>query len=347
VTDSGSDSAVLQAVDRKDVRKFFSFRVMKEEPKAKELNFGLLAVFGIFAFMLGVAGGGLLGGIIIAGIVIGCAIAVHNSQANAELENWRGQFDNNQAEFARLARETRRIQSADLTKAILRVFERTQLDRDKLRILDHIYIFEDEQNLLEDDSRERKLGDIVNKSVRMVSQGDYNNKAYRKIRWAETGRIEQFFNPIRLVMLLLTETQLVICDVQIDSMDGDLREEIQRVALAKIVNVRFVAERTRFTMTRDEIVRMAEDLGFEAGEIEDVRRKIGASTATNDDWTQEEVKSVLNVSRTDAGSITVPIRSEIYFGKHRSALDDEGGLTEDEIKVDRMINELNRLVESG
>jgi hypothetical protein len=344
VTDNERQSAVPDAPDRKSVRKFFSFKVMKDEPTQKELNTGLIAILGIFAFLIGLGGGGWVAAMLLAGIVVGGMIAAHNAQAKTELENWRERFDRNQAEFARLAHETRRVQSADLTKAILRVFDRTQLDREKLRILDQIYVFEDEQNLLEDESRERKLGDLINKSIRMVSYGDYSNKAYRKVRWGETGKIEQFFNPIRLVMLLLTETQLVICDVQIDSMDGDLREEIQRVALAK---VRFVAERTRFTMKHDEIVRMAEDLKFDPSVIEDIRRSFGSGSSTNDQWTQEELKSVLNVSRTDAGSITVPIRSEIYFGRHRSALDDESGLTEDEVKVDRMINELNRLVENG
>lgn len=345
MTDSSIDTTAPDAADRKSVRKFFSFRMMKNEPTQKELNFGLMAVAGIFAFLIGVSGAGMVGGLILGAMAVGAVIAIHSSQANTELENWRAQFEQNREEFARLAHETRRIQSTDLTKAILRVFERTQLDRDKLRILDHVYIFEDEQNLLEDESRERKLGDLINKSIRMISQGDYNNKAFRKIQWAESGRTEQFFNPMRLVMLLLAEAQLVICEVQIDSMDGDLREEIQRMSLAKIVNVRFVAERTRFPPKRDEIVRWAEDLNFGQDKIDEIKRS--SERELEDNWTIERLNSILTISRTDGGTLTVPIRNEYHFGSHRSALDDDTALNEHEVKVDRMINELNRLVEAS
>jgi hypothetical protein len=343
VTDTSKNET--EQLDRKKVRQFFSLRI-KDSPTQRETNW--TSVW--WAMGIGLVVGAMLAGVagaVVLPVLSGIGVLVwDNARAATELEAAQGEIESSREKLANLAHETRKVQSADLTKAILRVFERTQIDRSKLRVLDQLYIFEDEQNLLEDESRERKLGDLVNKSIRMISQGGYNNKAYRKIYWTDTGRTEQFLNPMRLVLLFLTETQLVICDVEIDSMDGDLREEIQRVALSKIVNVRFVAERTRFTMSHDQIIRMAEDLNFEPEKIEEIRRSFNGSSSSKE-WIQEEVTSVLNVSRTDAGSITVPIRSEIYFGGHRSALDDEGGLTEDEIKVDRMINELNRLVESG
>jgi hypothetical protein len=291
--------------------------------------------------------GGVIGGLLVGGLAVGAMILIHNSQTDVARQNWTDQVIENHSELVRLGRETRLVQSADVTKAMMRIFERLQVDREKLRVLDHVYIFEDEENLFDEESRERKLGDLRNKSIRLISPGNFRNEAFRVVRMDDSGENEFFFNPIRLVMLLLTETQLVVCDVQIDSMDGSLLEETQRVALSKIVNVHFRAERTRLSLSRDELLRMAEDRQMDQSVIDQLKHGLGGGAAAPGDWAVERLSSTLNVSRTDGGSLAMPIRSEIHFGKQHGTLDEDGRLNEHEIKVDRMVNELNRLVDSG
>ncbi len=74
--------------------------------------------------------------------------------------------------------------------------------------------------------------------------------------------------------------------------------------------------------------------------------KLNSYNGSSINWVYEEMTSHLKITRTDGGSLSVPIRSEFYLGEHVSALDQETALTHDEVSVDRMINELNRLVET-
>lgn len=256
--------------------------------------------------------------------------------------------EKNLAEFVRLAEETRKVQGADVLKALLRVFERTQIPRDQLKILDQQFVFDKEKELFGEETMQDKLGDLFNKSIRLISKGDYTNKQQRKIRWVDTKSEELFFNPTRAVTLFLTDTQLVICDVQIDSIDGDLVEEIQRISLSKIVNIQFLSKRTRLPLDKKQLVRMAKDLGYKPEEIKEIQKGFKSDDNRPDDapnWVYEDMQSHLRVSRTDGGVLSIPIRSDLHFGKHVAALDQENSLTQDEITVDKMVNELNRLVE--
>lgn len=330
------------APDRKSVRKFFSFVVNKDELKKAELGFGAVMIWALVGTLAGFAlsqgtGGGVAGAVLGAG----AAILVDRMRASSDLAERQRKLESNHREFAKLAQETRRVQSSDLMKAILRVFKRTQIDAASLRRLDNEYVFDGEEQLLDEKSRDRQLGELSDRSIRLVSRGNFVNERLRMVRFDHSPVTEVFYNPTRLVLLFLTESQLVICDVEFDSLDGDLKEEIQRVSLSKIVNIHFIAHRTRFSLSRDQILRMAEDLKFDSEDIAKIKADPGGR---NEDWTHEEIVSTLKVSRTDGGFLTLPIRSEIYFGRHRSALDEDSALTEHEIKADMMINELNRLV---
>ncbi|MBI1339376.1 hypothetical protein GC169_04085 [bacterium] len=330
------------AADRKSVRKFFDFDVNSDDLKPRKGKY-------VIAFWATLIAGGIawFGVSQVVGIISGLAagafaIGIDRVLIQMQLNTRTKKKEENHAEFRKLATETRRIQAADTMKALMRVFERTMIDRNSLRVLEQKYVFETERSLFDEETLQDKLGDLLNKSIRMMSRGDFTNQRWRKIRWTDTRKEELFFNPIRLVALFLTETQLVICDVQIDSLGGDLREDIQRISLPKVVNIHFTAERKRLAHTVEELVRMAEDLDYSAKEIEDMKKALKEGDG---DWVQEEMTSHLRITRTDGGFLAVPIRSEVFFGKHTSALDQDSALTENEIAIDRMINELNRLVE--
>ncbi|HYD12158.1 MAG TPA: hypothetical protein VEC11_04870 [Allosphingosinicella sp.] len=334
------------ASDRKDVRTFFSVRIRKV-PDKRGVNWTLVWIIAGIAAVLGLGGG--FGGFFLLGLLgFGLGIFIDRKVAAGEIQEVTGENEVNEEKLRSLAEVTRRVQAADRTKAILRVFDRTQIDRDKLRVLDHVYIFEGEEQLLENEQHERKLGDLINKSIQFVTparggKSFHPDDGWQAVKWPD-GKVEHFFNPIRLVVLFLSETQLVICDVEIDSAEGSLREEIQRVSLAKIVNLHFVAERTRYPLKRADIIKRAEQLNFDKEAIEEMKR--APDSEIENDWKLEMLTSRLTVSRTDAGAITMPIRSQLYFGKHLSALDDDDSLGDVEVKIDRMINELNRLVET-
>ena len=335
-----------EAPNRRNVRKFFHYNVMKEEPE-RPVNMQLVLVVGFIALLVGAGAGSGAAAVLLGLVAAGITFAVDRAQANATLLSSRDEIGRNHARFLELADETRKIQSADLTKAMVRIFERSQLDREKLRILNHAYVFADEVRLLEEETQERKFADLMNKSYRMISAGDISNRRFRKIRWTHSGADELFFNPTRLVILFLTDTQLVVCEVQVDSMDGNLREEVQRFALSKIVNVHFVAERTRLDASRENLVQMAEDLQLDQDKIEEIKRTFEQNETQDDHWKQDIVETFLKITRVDGAALTVPVKSQVYFGKSESVLDGDCALDEEEVKVDRLVNELNRVVESG
>lgn len=345
MTDESPEAGGPERPDRASVRRFFSLRPVKAHQR-KDLNVGLLLGVGALGLLFGAALAGPVGGLVVGALAAGAVILIHNAQADSSLQSWNDQVNQTHAELVRLAHITRDIQAADITKAMLRIFERLQLDATKLRILDQVYVFEEEEKLFDEETRERKLGDLVNKSIRLISWGEFQNVAYRGVVMDDSGSEEYFFNPTRLIMILLTETQLVVCEVQIDSMDGSLLEETQRVALKKIVNVHFTAKRIRHSATFEQLLRLAEDLKYNEATIGQIKRTQGGDPS-NSEWALEELKSTVVISRTDGGSLDLPIRSDVYFGKQQSALDTDGRLNQHEIKVDRMVNELNRLVETG
>lgn len=334
--------------NRKAVKKFFEYELDNEPLKKGSVNikstliFTLIAVgVGFFLFRNPVLALLLA---IATPLIVGLISYI---RAKSRYKKRLKERDKNHQEFETLVKQVRSIIGDDLIKAFLRIFERTQIDRQELRTLERSYSASKERDFLSEETLEEKLGDLMNKSIRLYSQGEFTNQYVRFVPLTETDQYEVFFNPLRLVVLFLTETQLVICDVQIDSVDGDLREEIQKISLQKIVNVHFTAERTRINWSTEDIVQTARDLGYDEDEINQIREDVEKSDdAENErDWVLEEMTSRLFVTRTDSGALDFPIRTQFYFGKHVSALDQANVLTEDEITVDRMVNELNRLVE--
>jgi hypothetical protein len=339
--------------DRKVVREFFSYKVNNEEVKlrsvdtAETLGYSMVVGFGI-GLVAGLVLRSLAVGVLLTLLTIGGLFALgftHERQSRErELQERRDAQKQNHAEFAKLAADTRAIQANDVLKAFHRVFMRTQVDADQLKVLDNRYVSREERALFDEDTLDREIRALMPKSVRLLSEGDYTNKALRKIRWTDTHREELFFNPTRLVVLFLTPTQVIICDVQIDSMDGDLREEIQRISLQNIVSIHFIGNRIRFSLDKEKIVQMAEDLGHSPEEVREIRKDLDVDESDRE-WVQEEITSDLRITRTDGGAVSFPIRKDFYLGRRRTLLDQETTLSDDDKRVDMMINELNRLVE--
>lgn len=175
--------------DRKSVRKFFEFFVNNDELKPRPFSWRFVIggvatgfIIGSFslhsqlaAFFLAIVGGG--------GV-----LALDLYLRKQDVEKRREKKEENHKEFAKLAGEVRLVQAADVTKALLRVFERTQIDRSTLRILDGTYVLSKERELFSDESLQERLGDLLNKSFRFLSMGDYTNKRFRKIRWTDEKR---------------------------------------------------------------------------------------------------------------------------------------------------------------
>jgi hypothetical protein len=336
------------AADRSSISKFFKFDVNNDKLETRPMAFKPIAAISVIALLLGTLSQGV-GGAILFGL-LGAAAAIGGDRwlAQMDVDKRTSKQNENHSEFAKLAGQTRAIQSADVLKAFLRIFDRAQIDRSKMRVLEQKYAFAKELELFSEETLSEKLGDLHDKSIRLISMGDYANPASRLVCWKETKKEEFFFNPMRLVSLFLTGTQLVICDVQIDSMQGNLKEEIQRISLNKIVSIHFSSERIRPPRSTEQLVKIAEDLGYSTGRVAEIRKDLeDASKDSVPKWSYEEMTSRLAITREDGGILSVPIRSGSFFGNTVSVLDGETALSEDEITVDRMVNELSRLVDSA
>lgn len=338
--------ATTEKPNRKAVRRFFKFQVDNHVNERRKLNWGLI---------IGIGAGGLLLGTLptnsapiglVVGVLLAAAIFAYDRFTAQKTHTDRQKAkDLNHEEFRRLADEVRRIQSQDLTKALLRVVERAQINTASLRVLDEVFISEQEKDLFRQESIEEKIGELSNKSVRFIAPGEFINKASRTIRWQDTRQMEDFFNPMRLVVILMTDQQFVVCDVQIDSMDGDLMEDIQKISISKVVSLTFKSQRHRRSVSADDLTTMAKDLGYSESEIADIRRGFsGEGSTAPPEWVYEDMFSTLHISRMDGQSLSVPIRIASHFGKHESALDGDSQLSQEERKIDRIMNELNRLI---
>lgn len=332
---------------RDAVKKFFNMRLDSHEIKKDPIPFVNILVAAIVGSGVGWLQFDEILMVVILGLLLTSTYLSLNrilaSKKYGRLLNERKQQED---EFVRLSRETRNTQAQDNIKAFLRVFERTQIDRESLRILDQNYVFEKERDLFDQETLEEKLGDLSNKSIRFISSSNDKQTQLRRIYWQDKKRSEWFFNPMRQIAIFISDTQFVICDVNIDSAKGNLSEEIQRISLDTIVSIHFKADRKRTELSKNEAIRFAEEVGFDSKDIETLREK-WKNIEDNDDcgWVNEVMTSNMAITRTDGISLSVPIGTEFYFGEHLSALDqDSGSLTEDEIKTDRLTNELNRMV---
>lgn len=318
------------------------------------------------------AGVGLVVGLIIAGgarssapvgLVIVCTVIGYfvgqylskgESKAQKEVKKANEEM---REHVAHLIRETRKLQSEDIVKAFLRVFERTQLEPSQLRAFGAEYRLDEERGLLDTETAEERLGALLDRSVRLVSQGQFSNKALRRVRFLDDEgaltRRETLYNPTRLVALLISREELIILDVETDCMDGDLKETILRMMLTDIVSISMSAERRRLRIGKvksggrddqdaDSLAQVDEvAIGDEKSEEDE---KTSGDESTEADLVIEQLSSTMEISRTDGSKVAFPIKRRLLFGAHAGALDQELTLTEDEVATDKIVNELNRVV---
>lgn len=254
-------------------------------------------------------------------------------------------YDGRLGKLQDLAEATRRLQIQDLNRAFIRIFDRTLIDRADLRILDQKYVLPEESALFEEESNEesldKKRADLINKSVRLISrvQGDRIN--FRTLL-TRKGTLETYFNPQRMIILFLTQSQIVICDVTIDSSTGDLQEDILRVSLSQVVSLSSASLSERFELSESQMLSITRDTG-----MGDTLADISRWERSNGKWSVKEERTILKITRTDGQALTFPIRSRITFGETTKALDRDDSLSKDELSVDLMINDINRLIEGA
>ena len=328
---------------RDAVEKFFTFYFNNQDLVKDSPSWGWVVGIAILSYFISSSAG--FNPAVSAAIGGGAVYLIDSWLKQRKLNESELERQNNEQELARLARETRSTQSQDIVKAFLRVFERTLLNKDDLRMLDQKYVLDAERDLFGEESMEVKLGHLVNKSIRLISRGESTDSKFRKVYWRDRSETETFFNPLRLVCLFLAERQLVICDVTIDSETGSLKEEINRYSLSQIVSISLQAERKRLNLSKEQIAKTARDLGYDEKRISELEASLDKDSRLKDKkWSREESTSLLKISRTDGGVLQVPVRSELLFGDHDMALDQDETLTQEEITIDRMVNELNQLV---
>ncbi|WP_386066083.1 hypothetical protein ACFJIW_16255 [Tahibacter sp. UC22_41] len=335
---------------RKSVKKFFHFKLNQDGLKWKpvRIKFALISV---------IAGstGGLIHDLFnsswpnstILWFILSFALSVGADRGMAwiDIALRRSKKKRNNLEFAELAHVVQRVQADDLKKSTLRVFERCQLDRSELRVLQNQYN-DQASGLLDIETPDKILGDIRNKSCTFRSLPNQSGGVIRWVRWIDANRTDAFFNPVRIVSLYLTNTQIVVCDVIVDSIKGDLQEDILRIAFSDVVGITStnVRKRKELTFADEDEKRIALDHGFSEEDIQEMRRK--SLKDEGDAWCLETIISELKISRTDGGLQALPVRFKTSFGVGKSALDGDA-LTADEIAIDRMVNELNRMIEGS
>lgn len=336
---------------RKPVKKFFHFKVNQDELKWRRVGIKFVLASVIVGFLGGLAHDTLKGSwprsaILWSTLFLALAIGVDRGWAWIDLAIRKSKKAKNNREFADLSHVVRRVQADDWAKATRRVFDRCQLDRSDLRVLQNQY-YDPESGLFDVETPDKVLEDLRSKSSTFLSYPDRKGDIIRCIRWSDVKKTEYIFNPVRIVSLYVTNTQVVVCDVLVDSIKGDLKEEILRIALSDVVGITStnLRERKELTFANDSEKQTAFDHGLSEEKVKEIREKILKGNE-EEEWCSETIISELKISRTDGGFQTLPVRYKTSFGVGKSALDGDA-LTADELAIDRMVNELNRMIEAS
>src|SRR5262249_50285498 len=138
--------------------------------------------------------------------------------------------------------------------------------------------------------------------------------------------------------------QLVICEAIVDLVDGSLEENILRIPYSKIVTVRLRSS-CEATMLSERAAREQAML-FNATTSEQVDNR-----HPNEDsrlWLREIISSQMVITLTDGGRVAIPFSCTARFSNAAAVpLDRRESLTEEERCHDRVVSELNRMIESA
>jgi hypothetical protein len=300
--------------------------------------------YGSLAVLIGIGSVALGGALVLMLAGLGLGFSIEQQRIARDLEQRCAAKVANHAEFHRLVRVTRAIQADQLGRALCRVVSRTHIDRARLRKFDTRSLFAQERALFDEAKLERKIGDLIDKSMRTVSMGDAFGAEVtpvsRRVRGpgGEPGRL--YFNPIRLVALLVTESELVSCVVQLDLIGANRHEEVRRIELAKIVDVMFEDTHERVLTSAEAIGQLAEQLGYCTSERDE---HLGGPDR-HSDWSEARVTTRLTLTSSDGGTLTVPVRADIQLVPQDSGLDRDDSLSADELEIDHMVHTLHRVL---
>lgn len=341
----------MGATGREAVRAFFDYQLDDDDllPRAPstEVRVGVALVcgllgYGAFGLMLGFGTHTPLVGFFIA-LTVGLCVCmfVQRLVIERELEQRCAAKATNHAEFERLTRATRAFQAEQVSRALCRVVDRAQLDPGRLHRFDERYLLEQERTLFEEAWLERKIGVLIDKSLRTLSMGDAFGPSVspvsRRVRGPDDEPGRRFVNPIRLVALLVTDTELVCCQVQLDCIGASRHEEVRRIALTKIVDLVF--EDTHEQLSPD--AALFEALSIELGYSESERDAVFGSPG---DWSQTRVMTRLALTSADGGTLSVPIRNDVQLVRRSGSDGEDDELSDEEQEIDQLGAALHRLL---
>jgi hypothetical protein len=350
---------MLEPSDRECVKGFFQFPLDRERIQRRPARyltvmlFAILAALGLYlasrssgarGIHEGAAGAALLTGFL--AFLLG--FAVDSWMRELAYRSRQRLQDDNHKIFIRLAGETRKVMSHDAASAFLRLFARTQLERAELQPLHEQYILPEEQGLFQEDSLETRLGDLFNKSIRTISPAepsDGKRQEVLQIKWRD--RVEWFSPRVRVMLVLLPrKTELVICDATIDLVTGSLREEILRIPYDRIVTIRLLSDCKAELMSKQ---RARQEAGWATVAEDGPDPRAGHDGGDDNALVlHEEIAARMIITLTDGTTVGIPCSYVLRRSTGVSAPLDRGDeLTEDERRVDRIVNELNRMVETA
>lgn len=334
---------------REAVQAFFQYQLDDDDllPRAAsvEVRVGVALVcgllgYGAFGLMFGFGTHTpLVGFFVVLTLGLGVCIFVQRILIARDLDERCVAKAANHAEFERLTRATRSFQAEQVSRALCRVVDRAQLDPGRLHRFDDRYLLEHERTLFDEAWLERKIGVLIDKSLRTLSMGDAFSPAVtpvsRRVRGPDDEPGRRFVNPIRMVALLVSDSELVCCLLQIDCIGKNRHEEVRRIALAKIVDVAFEDKYEQLPAESELFDALAAELGYSTSERDEV---FGDSA----DWTQARVTTRLALTSSDGGTLSVPIRCDQQLVR-RSA-HEEGELSDEEQDIDQLGAALHRLL---
>lgn len=337
------------ADDRKKVKWFFEFRLDVAQIKRGHHRYPVPLVLAVAGSIFGalIANGSVDVAIIVGLLTFFVALLLDHLFLEAERKRRQQQQNENHRRFMRLAAVTRRVMSHDMIKALERLFDRTLLTRDELQPLNEQYILPVERVLFHEDSLETKLGDLHNKSIQTIVPAEPAPGQEQQIRrFSGDGGVEWLSDRIRVTVVLLPrKTQLVICEAIIDLVTGSLKEEIQRIPYDRIVTIRMSATCDATLLSKQEARREAEWLPDATSDLQNSRNTPNDGDASP--CLREIVRSRMIITLTDGREVTIPVSYTKRFSNDVSPLDRSDTLTSDERWLDRVVNELNRMVESA
>lgn len=338
------------ATGREAVQAFFQYQLDDDDlqPRAAsvEVRVGVSLVCGLLGYgAFGLTFGfgthtPLVGFFVTLTLGLGVCIYIQRLLIERDLDARCSAKAANHEEFERLTRATRSFQAEQVSRALCRVVDRAQLDPGRLHRFDERFLLEHERTLFDEAWLERKIGVLIDKSLRTLSMGDAFSPAVtpvsRRVRGPDDEPGRRFVNPVRLVALLVTDSELVCCLLQLDCIGRNRHEQVRRIALAKIVDVAFEDTYEQLPTESALFDALAVELGYSTSE----RSEVFGDSA---DWTQIRVTTRLALTSSDGGTLSVPIRNDLQLVR-RGPHDQDGQLSDEEQEIDRLGAALHRLL---